>query len=173
MSWLLRRMLSNLRKLTLDSVVLPLPALQPAAARLQELELRYSRFQGSADGFLTRGWTALTSLTLTHIRMENATLTAALELPALETVCLGTVTGHRGRELLVDQLTGSCPQVSRLEFQLREDLTQASEAGRQSYRLGNLTRLADLRVLDWSHQAHVDVDLDLPPSLTQLKFEGF
>ena len=174
MPWLLRRMLSNLRKLTLDSVVVSLPALQPAATRLQGLELLYSRLQGSADSFLTNGWTALTSLALTHIRMDNATLTAALELPALEHVCLGWVTGHRGRELLVDQLTGgSCPQVSRLEFQLREDLTQASEAGRQqSYRLGNLTRLAELHVSDWSHQAHVDLDLDLPPSLTQLKFSG-
>ena len=167
----LRRMLSNLRKLSLAHVAISLPALQPAAARLQELELRSSRLQSSAAGFLTRGWTALTSLSLAQIRMENDTLTAALNLPALEDMRLGWVTGHRGRELQVDQLTGSCPQISRLEFQLEESLAPASDLDRQRCRLGNLTRLADLHVMDWSLQA--SVDLDLPPSLTQLRFGGF
>ena len=168
---LLRRLLANLRKLSLASVALSMQALQPAAARLQEVKLRSSRLQGSADGFLTRGWTALTSLSLAQIRMENATLTAALNLPALESARLCWVRGHQGRELQIDQLTGSCPQISRLEFQLGGSLAQASDADRQRCRLGKLSRLADLHVMDWSLQANVD--LDLPPSLTQLRFEGF
>ena len=39
-------------------------------------------------------------------------------------------------------------------------------------KLLNLSRLADLHILDWSLQAN-DVDLDLPPSLTQLNFGGY
>ena len=52
--------MSKLRKLTLKSVVFCLPALQPVATQLLELNVYNSRLQGSSDGFLTRGWTALT-----------------------------------------------------------------------------------------------------------------
>ena len=77
-------LLTNLRKLTLDDVAVSLPALQPIATRLHELRMIGSRLQDSADGFLTRGWTALTTLCLTHTLVENATMAAQLELPALE-----------------------------------------------------------------------------------------
>ena len=163
-------MMLNLRKLNLRTVAVSLPALLPVATRLHELILCGSRLEGSADGFLTKGWTALTSLSLTYTRMENATLTAALELPALKDVRIRWFTGHQGGELQLDQLTGSCPQVSRLEFQLGRDLAQAAEVSKQSCRLLNLKQLADLRVMGCSLQANVD--LDLPPSLTQLQFGG-
>ena len=173
-----RSLLPNLRTLTLHGVYVSLPALQPVATRLHDLFLSSSRLYGSADGFLTKGWTALTSLCLNHTQLENATVTAALQLPALEDVMICRFTGHRGGELQLDQLTGSCPQVSRLEFQLGASLAQATETSRQSCRLLNLTRLADLHVTNCPDLQVLplsltqDLPLDLPSSLTQLKFGG-
>ena len=97
-----RSLLANLRKLTLISVAIPLPALQPVAMRLRELDVNASRLQGSADGFLTQGWTALTSLSLIDTRLENASWTAALDLPALEHMWLCRFMDHQGWELQVD-----------------------------------------------------------------------
>lgn len=74
-------MLSNLRKLSLLQVAVSLAALQPIATRLQELTIAHSRLQGSVDGFLTKGWTALTSLALTNCSAEEHTLPAP-NLPA-------------------------------------------------------------------------------------------
>ena len=165
-----RRLLHNLRKLTLDTVAVPLPALQPVATRLHALSLSGSRLEGSADGFLTEGWTALTSLSLNQTRMQNATLTAALKLPALQDVRIFWFTGHQGGELHLHQLTGSCPQVSSLEFQLGRCLRQVTGASRQRCRVIDLIQLVDLHVMDCSLQTKMD--LDLAPSLTQLKFGG-
>ena len=81
-----RSLLTNLRKLTLGRVAVSLPALQPVARRLHVLELTSTRLQGSAAGFLTKGWTALTSLHVAYTMLEDATWTAALELPVLEDV---------------------------------------------------------------------------------------
>ena len=127
-----RSLLSNLRKLSLGRVRVSLPALQPIATRVHELNVSASRHLGSADGFLTKGWTALTSLSLHDTRMEDATLTSALELPALEHMRICHVRGHRGGELQLDQLTGSCPQISRLEFGLGASLRQITETSRQT-----------------------------------------
>ena len=87
-------LLANLRKLTLGRVAVSLPALQPVATRLRELHVSCSRLQGSADGFLTDGWTALTSLSLTQSRVDKTMLTAALKLPALEDVHICSFTGY-------------------------------------------------------------------------------
>ena len=165
-----RSLLSNLRKLTLDKVAVSLPALQPAATRLCELKVSRSRLQGSADSFLTKGWTTLTALSLTQSRMDKAMLTSALDLPALEDVHIWGFTGYRGGELQLDQLTGSCLQISRLEFQLGSRFQQATEASLQSCRLLNLKRLAELHVMSCSLEAKVD--LDLPPSLIRLELGG-
>ena len=134
--------------------------------------MSHCHLQGSAYGFLTKGWTALTSLSLTETDMDDAFPTAALKLPALEDVMIRWFSGCRGGELHLDQLTGSCPQISRLRFQLGTSLAHANEASRQSCRLLNLSRLADLHVWkSWPLRARVD--LDLPPSLTQLKFGDY
>ena len=152
--------------------MVPSVALQPVATRLRELNVFNSYLQGSADGFLTKGWTALTSLCLNHTHLENATVPAALKLPALEDVTIRWFSGHRGGEMQLDQLISGCPQVSCLEFQLGTCLRQAYEASRPSYRLLNLSRLADLHIIS-SPGNQANVDLDLPPSLTQLKFGGY
>ena len=152
-----------------------LPALQLVATQLHVLTVSRSRLHGSAAGFLTKGWTALTSLCLNHTQLEHATVTAALELPALADMMIGRFLMHRGGELQLDQLTGSCPQVSRLEFQLGASLARATETSRQSCRLLNLTRLADLHVMscpglqDLPLSFTQDLALDLPPSLSQLE----
>ena len=163
-------LLSSLRRLTLGRVKVSLPALQPIATRLHELNIHGSRLQGSAEGFLTKGWTALTSLALTNTRMEDATLSAALELPAVEGVDICWFEGHQGGELQIDQLIGSCPQISRLEFQLlwSQRLRQAS---RQSCTLVDFKRLVNLNIMSCSVQTNMD--LDLPLSLTQLQFGGY
>ena len=163
-----RSLLSNLRKLTLTSVFFFLPTLKPVATRLLQLTLDFSRLQGSASGFLTQGWTALTSLSLTHTRLENATLTDALKLPALEDASIYCFRGQQNEELRLDQLTGSCLQVSRLVFNL--SMAQATETSRHSCRPLNLSRLADLHIMEIEGQANID--LDLPPSLIQLRFRG-
>ena len=165
-----RSLLSNLCKLTLSRVAVSLPALQPVATRLRELNVSGSRLQGSAEGFLTKGWTALTSLALSHTRMDRTILTATLELPALGDAHICWFRGHQDGELELDQLTGGCPQVSRLVFKLAKCWQHFSQASRQRCSLLNLSRLADLQVMSDSLQDIVD--LDLPPSLTQLRFQG-
>ena len=100
-------LLSNLRKLTLRGVAVFLPALQPVATRLHELVLSGSRLQGSADSFLTKDWTALTTLCFVSTRMESAVFTAALQLPALEELDIQDFR-HKGGVLQLDQLTSSC-----------------------------------------------------------------
>ena len=166
-----RSLLSNLCKLTFSRVAISLPALQLVATRLQELKVSGSRLQGSAEGFLTNGWTALTSLSVTQSRMDKTMLTAALKLPVLEDVHICSSTGYRDGELQLDQLTGSCPQIRRLKFKLGSRWRQFSQASRQRCNLLNLSRLSDLQVMSWSLQD--TMDLDLPPSLTQLKFGGY
>ena len=113
-----RRMLVNLRKLSLFNVAFSLPALQTVAMRLRQLSLHASRLQGSADGFLAAGWTALTSLSLECSCIESDVL-PPLHLPALEEMDM-TGFRHRGGVLQLDQLAGGCPQVSRLSFPLSD-----------------------------------------------------
>ena len=80
MCW--RSLLSNLRTLSLDTVLFQLPALQPVATRLQRLDIAHSGLLGSADGFFA-GWTALTSLSLHCSWLRDNALTT-LRLPALK-----------------------------------------------------------------------------------------
>lgn len=139
------------------------------ATRLQALALWHSRLQGSAEGFLTCGWTALTSLSLTGSRMEHDVLLPALQLPALENVSIDDF-GHRGGMLQLEQLTGSCPQVSRLRLQLEGNVAPASEGRGQRSGLHKLGRLAELHIANCSHRGIQD--WDLPASLTRLTVEG-
>ena len=154
-----------------------LPALQPVATRLRELHVSDSCLQGSADGFLTKGWNALTSLTLTSTLLEDAKLTAALQLPVVEEMQIRSFSWRAGmqgwsqfefHQLQLHQLTHSCTQVSRLVFLL--DTWRSTEPSQQRFSLQNLNRLADLHAFNSSKDA--DVDLDLPPSLTQLHVQG-
>ena len=136
-------------------------ALQPAATRLQALSLTSVSLEGSADGFLTAGWTALTSLSFSLSCAAEDTMCSALELPALERMS-NEGFRHRRRVLQLDQLKGSYPRLSRLGF----SFAGVSEAGRQSCRFSDLSRLANLTITDWPAQA--TPDLDLPASLTKL-----
>ena len=162
-------LLSNLRELTLQNVTVSLPALQPVATRLRELDLFESCLQGSADGFLTRGWTALIALSLRTAQMEDATLTAALELPALEKL---DITGfrHQGGVLQLDQLTGSCPNITGLRLQLDSNSGRATQGSGPCCTLLQLGRLADLHIK--TEAIHPNVDLELPSSLTVFMVEG-
>ena len=163
-------LLSKLRKLTLVTVVLSLPALQPVATRLLELNLRDSRLQGSADGFLTRGWTALTTLSLEGARVETATMTAALKLPALEEINTNGFR-HQGGVLQLDQLISGCPHVRGLSFQLDKSVMQGREGSGPRRSLQSLGRLTDLSMWTMLERLHAIMDLDLPAGLTRLKFE--
>ena len=162
-----RSLLQNLRKLSLGEVAISLAALQPVATRLQQLCIRESRLQGSADGFLNTGWTALTSLTLSSCRMEDQALPAP-NLPALEAADIHEL-HHRGGMLQLHELNGGCPQLTRLACELDSSLLQASEGVRRCSLL-NLSRLAHLRVMLWSHTSNLS--FDLPASLTSLSFSG-
>ena len=163
--------MSNLRKLTLKSVIFCLPALQPIATRLLELDVFGSRLQGSSDGFLTRGWTALTSLSLRFARVESATMTAALELPALEEIDIRAFS-HQGGVLHLDQLTGSCPNIRGLSFQLCGALARGKEGGGPCCNLLNLGQLASIVMELEEDPLHANLDFDLPASLTQFVVEG-
>ena len=165
----LRSLLSNLRKLNLIRVAVSLPALQPVATRLRELNLDGSCLQGSANGFLTRGWTALTTLSLEHARMETATMTAALSLPALEEMDMNGFR-HQGGELQLDQLIDGCPHVRGFSFQL-EDCVMQGSSGPYCSLLG-LGRLTDLSVWTLLDPHHETLDLDLPAGLTRLSFDA-
>ena len=70
--------------------------------------------------------------------------------------------------LQLSQLSGSCLQISRLEMQC--SLARPSEAIEQHSGLLNMTRLADLHIIDSSPRA--DMDLGLPASLTRLQLQG-
>ena len=164
-----RSLLANLRKLTLHRVAVSLPALQPVATRLHELHMPKSRLQNSADGFLTRGWTALTTLSLENALVETATMTAALVLPALEEMNMEGFR-HQGGVLQLDQLTGSCPHVTGLSFQLDERMMRGRQ-NRQCCSLRSLGRLADLCMSIYLDAPYATMDLDLPAGLTHLKLQ--
>ena len=160
-----RSLLTNMRKLTLDSIAISLPALQPVATRLRELHMVSCCLQGSTDGFLTEGWTALTSLSLTHSRVEDASLTAPLNLPALvETNIIWFK--HKGGLLQLDQLTGSCPQLRILK------LTLDREGRGPCCSLQKLGRLENLYMWIQEKPTHDSLDLDLPASLTHFEVLG-
>ena len=146
--------------MSLDSLPLQLPALQPVATRLQSLELLRCRLQGSAGGFLTAGWTALTSLSLIGSDVEDDVLTP-LSLPALEVLSIYGFR-HRGRVLRPDQLC--CPLLCCLDLLLDSNLAQGSEGSRQCCSLLSLARLTTLTMYQIPHPAEVD----LPASLTRL-----
>ena len=164
-------LLSKLRELSLSRVAVPMPTLQPVATRLRELSLTSSCLQGSADGFLTRGWTALTTLCLAWAHAETATMTAALELPALKELII-TGFRHQGGVLHLDQLTGSCPNIRRLRFQLDSDLARGREGSGPCCSLLKLGRLTDLYICAEEEPSHANLDLDLPVSLTDLEVDG-
>ena len=166
----LRSLLSKLRELTLVRVLVYLPALQPVATRLRELSLDHSRLQGSADGFLTRGWTALTALSLEHARVKTVAMTAALKLPALEQMNLNGFR-HQGGVLQLDQLSGGCPHIRWLGFQLDDRMRQGREGSGPCRSLQSLGRLTDLCVWTMLEPPHANADLDLPTGLTHLEFE--
>ena len=160
----------NVRQLTLHNVAVSLPALQPAATRLHELDISCCRLQDSADGFLTRGWTALTRLSLTHTLVESATMAAELDLPALEELDIIGFRHHSG-VLQLDQLTGSCPNIRGLRFLLDSDAARGREGRATCCSLLKLGRLADLHVCI-GEKEHLSVDLDLPASLTLFVVDG-
>ena len=165
-----RSLLTNLRKLTLRGVAVYLPALQPVATRLHELNINASRLHGSAHGFLTRGWTALTALSLVNARVETATMTAALELPALEYL---DIIGfrHPGGVLQLDQLTSSCPNITGLRLQLDSDLARGREGRGPCCSLLDLGRLTKLYMYILE-ESHANLDFNLPASLTHFEVEG-
>lgn len=168
-----RSLLTNLRKLILRGVAVSLPALQPVATRLHQLDLTASRLHGSSDGFLTRGWTALTTLSLADARVETASMTAALELPALEE--LDTLDfRHQGGVLQLDQLTGNCPNIRKLRLRVDNDLARGREGRAPCCSLMSLGRLADLymEILTWGEPINADLDFDLPASLMRFEVGG-
>ena len=160
-------LLTNLRKLTLFRAAVSLPALQLVATRLHGLNLVSSRLQGSADGFLTRGWTALTRLSLAHADMEAATMTAAPELPALEELNMKGFR-HQGGALQLDQLIGGCPHVRGLSFLLDDYMIRGREGSRPCGSLQSLGQLADLCI--WTLVEPPNANFDLPAGLTHLQF---
>ena len=148
-------------------MAISLAALQPVATRLQQLHLAHSRLQGSADGFLSTGWTALTSLTLLRCRMKDQALPEP-NMPALEAVDLYNFV-HRGGMLQLHELIGGCPQLTRLCFDLDGSLLQGGKNVQQCSLL-NLGRLANLQVAHRFYPANLG--FDLPASLTTLRFVG-
>ena len=174
-----RSLLSNLRKLSMEDVEFALPALQPAAMRLHSLKIVSSRLCGSADGFLSAGWNALSALSLHGSWMEDDVLTA-LNLPALEVLDILRFT-HSDRQLQVDQLC--CPQLRSLKFQLDITQARACASGRQWCSLLQLPQLADLTVSRCSYRKLAQggpgssrlawaMDLGLPASLQRLRVEA-
>ena len=153
-------LLSRLRKISMSGVSISLPALQPVATRLQELHLRISRLQGSADGFLTQGWTALTSLCLTHCHVRDQLL-PALKLSALKDLDIHGF-AHRGGVLRPKQDL-CCPQLSCLTFYLDSSFRHYGCS------FSSLSQLSRLRVIDCFRQASpASMELGLPASLTHL-----
>ena len=72
--------------------------------RLRTLSPTNVSLEGSADGFLTAGWTALTSLSFSRSCAAKDNMSSALELPALE-MLRNRLFRHRGGVLQLDQLT--------------------------------------------------------------------
>ena len=159
--------MSKLQKLTLQGVVFCLPALQAVATRLRELNVFNSRLQGSSDGFLTRGWTNLTMLSLRCAWVMTATMTAALELPALEEIDIRAFQ-HQG-----GVLTGSCPNIRGLGFRQDGALARGREGGGLCCSLLNLGQLASLVMEIEKEPLQSNMDLNLRPSLTRLEFGGY
>ena len=156
-----RSLLSNLRVLSLESVAIHLPALRPIATRLQRLDITQSRLDGSADGFLSAGWTALTRLHLHGSQVVDDALTA-LSLPALKELSI-ICSHHKGLALQRDQLW--CPQLCSLAFQL--DI----EGSEQRISLLRLALLVSQIIMVNCHQDAMD--LGLPASLTSLTVHEF
>ena len=148
----------------MSSVSISLPALQPVATRLQELHLRSSRLQGSAEGFLNQGWTALTSLCLMHCRVGDQLL-PALKLPALKELDIHGF-AHRGGVLRPKQDL-CCPQLSCLTFHLDSSFRHYGCS------FSSLSQLSRLHVIDCFRQASpASMELGLPASLTHLTIGG-
>ena len=145
--------------LSLESVSFHLPALQPIATRLQRLDIMNSRLNGSADGFLSAGWTALTALRLDGSQVVDDVLTA-LALPALKDLCI-IGSHHKGRALRRDQLC--CPQLCSLAFQLE------TEGLRARYTILRMAALASQIIIVSCYQDAMD--LGLPASLTSLSVQ--
>ena len=110
-------------------------------------------------------------LSFRYTRAETGNMTAALELPALEEVDITGFT-HQGGVLHLGQLTGSCPNIRGLRVQLNIDLAQGKEADGPCCSLLNLGQLASLVMDIIVESLQANVDLYLPPSLTQLEFCG-
>ena len=163
-----RSLLSNLRKLSLDNVSLSLPALQPVATRLQSLDILDSFLCGSAAGFLSVGWTALTSLSITGSWVESDALTA-LNLPALESLAIVSFAfGEYFNYPLLQPSQLCCPQLSSLLYDF--DSTQEVD-GRRCCSLLHLPRLATLiMICDDDEAARMDVAL--PASLEHLTVQA-
>ena len=162
-----RSLLSNLRKLSLINVSFPLPALQPVATRLQSLDIFASRLGGSADGFLSMVWTALTALCLDGSRVTDGVL-SAVNLPVLKDLRLAGFQ-HQGGVLQPVQLC--CPQLCSLAFELDRMPQKPSTGSRQCCSLLNLARLTTLFITRYSHQAIMG--LGLPSSLTRLTVQDW
>ena len=152
-----------MRKLSLSLITIQLPALQPVATRLHSLNIKWSDLLGSADGFLSVGWTALTSLDINSSRVTDGVL-RALHLPALKLLRINTFPDHRDEWLQPDQLC--CPQLCSLALQANCSLPQADEGSRQCCSLLHLTRLTALTVK--YHSGQGALDLALPASLMRL-----
>ena len=121
-----------------------------------------SRLRGSADEFLSVGWTALTSLCLEGSQVMDNGLTA-LNLPALEVLGIRAFR-LRGELLRPDQL--HCPQLCSLAFQLDSSLAWSGNGSRQCCSLLSLARLTTLSINHSSPLA--TMDFSLPASLTRL-----
>ena len=139
------------------------------ATRLGELSLVDCRLQGSAGGFLTEGWTALTSLVLTGSRVTDDAVPPALNLPALEDISMDDF-GYQGGRLQLDQLISSWPQVSGLKFDWEPSMAQHSEGSGLHVSLLSLARLADLQVAKCCHISVLH--WELPVSLMHLTIDG-
>ena len=159
-----------MRKFSLKNVAFSLPALQPVATRLDEIEFTDCQLKDSARGFLTEGWTALTSLTLTGSRVTDDVLPPALNLPALQDISMDDFE-YQGSRLQLSQLISSCPQVSGLRFEWLPSMAQSSEGSGQLVGLYRLGKLADLHITSCSHHDMLRC-WDLPASLTSLRVDG-
>ena len=161
-------LLSMLRKLSLDNVSLSLPALQPVATRLQSLDILDSFLRGSAAGFLSVGWTALTSLSIKGSWVKSDALTA-LNLPALESLAIVSFAfGENFSYPLLQPNQLCCPQLRSLVYDFES--TQ-EEDGRRCCSLLHLPRLATL-VMICDEEEAARMDVALPASLEHLTVQA-
>ena len=98
-------------------------------------------------------------------------MTAALELPALEEIDIRGFK-HQGGVLHLDQLTGSCPNIKGISFQLGSELAQGREGGRPCCDLLDLGQLASLVMQIEEESFHANLSFDLPASLTHFEVQG-